>query len=195
MSKLGRDLKDVIIIDNSPSAYIFQPENAIPISSWYSNSKDRELYRLVPLLVKLSKLDDVRVKSINPHSRSGSPPGSPKTPNKHMKLVETPGRLRVSKSKRLLIKTNEEIKLNFETTDRTSTHREQHRASAKRSHLNQLFKPGMTTTGWTKELTIDKRSPLTSRKKMLTKNIDFWRDNNFMNTFKTPKHSLKNQGK
>lgn len=35
---LGRDLKDVIIIDNSPNSYAFQSENALPISSWYGNS-------------------------------------------------------------------------------------------------------------------------------------------------------------
>lgn len=34
LSKLGRPLKDIIIIDNSPISYILQPENAIPISSW-----------------------------------------------------------------------------------------------------------------------------------------------------------------
>lgn len=29
MSKLGRDLHNVIIIDNSPASYIFHPENAV----------------------------------------------------------------------------------------------------------------------------------------------------------------------
>ena len=35
---LGRDLKDVIIIDNSPNSYAFQPENALPIPSWYGKT-------------------------------------------------------------------------------------------------------------------------------------------------------------
>jgi RNA polymerase II subunit A small phosphatase-like protein len=35
LSELNREMKDVIIIDNSPIAYLFQPENALPIISWY----------------------------------------------------------------------------------------------------------------------------------------------------------------
>ena len=31
LSKLGRDLKNVIIVDNCPTSYLLQPENAIPI--------------------------------------------------------------------------------------------------------------------------------------------------------------------
>jgi RNA polymerase II subunit A small phosphatase-like protein len=30
MTRLGRNMKDVIIVDNSPAAYLFQPENALP---------------------------------------------------------------------------------------------------------------------------------------------------------------------
>ena len=30
-SEIGRDLRDVIIIDNLPTAYLFLPDNAIPI--------------------------------------------------------------------------------------------------------------------------------------------------------------------
>ena len=41
MSKIGRDMKDAIILDNSPSAYMLQPECAMPIISWYDDPKDR----------------------------------------------------------------------------------------------------------------------------------------------------------
>jgi RNA polymerase II subunit A small phosphatase-like protein len=41
MSKLGREMKDSIILDNSPSAYMLQPECAIPILSWYEDMNDR----------------------------------------------------------------------------------------------------------------------------------------------------------
>ena len=34
---LGKNMKDVIIIDNSPNSYAFQNENAIPITSWYGD--------------------------------------------------------------------------------------------------------------------------------------------------------------
>ena len=37
MSKLGRNQKDAIILDNSPAAYMLQPEQAVPIISWYDD--------------------------------------------------------------------------------------------------------------------------------------------------------------
>lgn len=61
LSKLGRPLSDVIIIDNSPLSSLFQPENAIPCTSWYEDKNDRELLHLIPILEKLSKVPDVRV--------------------------------------------------------------------------------------------------------------------------------------
>lgn len=60
LSELGRDLKDVLIIDNSPTAYLFQPDNALPIVSWYEDKEDRCLYEYIPFLIKLSQVDDVR---------------------------------------------------------------------------------------------------------------------------------------
>lgn len=60
LARLGRDLKDVVILDNSPVAYILQPGNAIPISTWIDNSKDNELSRLAPILKALAKVSDVR---------------------------------------------------------------------------------------------------------------------------------------
>lgn len=60
LSLCGRDLRDTIIVDNSPTSYMFQPECALPILSWYEDMKDRELYEMLPLLIEMSKLDDVR---------------------------------------------------------------------------------------------------------------------------------------
>lgn len=37
MARLGRPLTDVIIIDNSPTSFLFQPENALPSISWYDD--------------------------------------------------------------------------------------------------------------------------------------------------------------
>ena len=59
-SEIGRDLRDVIIIENLPTAYLFLPDNAIPISSWYDDKEDRCLYDYIPFLIELSKVDDVR---------------------------------------------------------------------------------------------------------------------------------------
>ena len=53
-------MRDLIIVDNAPVSYMFQPENAIPILSWYNSKVDRELIKLVPLLDKLSQCGDVR---------------------------------------------------------------------------------------------------------------------------------------
>lgn len=65
LRRLGRDLKGVIIVDvssmqNSPASYALQPENAVPITSWYEDPLDQELYRLIPVLDRLSKVEDVR---------------------------------------------------------------------------------------------------------------------------------------
>jgi TFIIF-interacting CTD phosphatase-like protein len=61
LSKIGRDAKDAILIDNSPDAYMLQPEQAIPVTSWYDDENDTELFDLIPVLMKLSKVPDVRI--------------------------------------------------------------------------------------------------------------------------------------
>ena len=60
IKKLGRDLKDVIIVDNSPLSYYFNPENGIPISSWFDDKNDKELYNISVILEFLSFVPDVR---------------------------------------------------------------------------------------------------------------------------------------
>ena len=59
LSLLGRDLKDTIIIDNSPSCYMFHPTNAIPISSWFNDPNDTELLDLIPFLEDLKMVENV----------------------------------------------------------------------------------------------------------------------------------------
>ncbi|GLD54718.1 CTD small phosphatase-like protein isoform X1 [Lates japonicus] len=49
LSRLGRELSKVIIIDNSPASYIFHPENAVPVQSWFDDMTDTELLDLIPL--------------------------------------------------------------------------------------------------------------------------------------------------
>ena len=60
LSQLGRDLKDIIIIDNSPIAYSLQPLNALPIKTWIDDKEDTELNDLLPILKLLSMSYDVR---------------------------------------------------------------------------------------------------------------------------------------
>jgi TFIIF-interacting CTD phosphatase-like protein len=63
MRRIGRPLESLIIVDNSPNSYQFQPENGIPILSWYDNKDDRELMRFVPALKCLA---DARVEDVRP---------------------------------------------------------------------------------------------------------------------------------
>lgn len=60
LSVIGRDMKDIIIIDNSPNSYAYQPENAIPILTWIDDIEDNKLGELAPLLEKIANVDDVR---------------------------------------------------------------------------------------------------------------------------------------
>mmetsp|Transcript_32562 Transcript_32562/g.31793 ORF Transcript_32562/g.31793 Transcript_32562/m.31793 type:complete len:148 (-) Transcript_32562:954-1397(-) len=60
LTRLGRLMQNIIIVDNSPVAFMFQPENALPILSWYDNMADTELYRYIHLLERLAYEDDVR---------------------------------------------------------------------------------------------------------------------------------------
>ena len=57
---LGRDLARTLIVDNSPHAYSFQPENAIPIATFIDDPEDRGLLDLLPVLLKLEGCADVR---------------------------------------------------------------------------------------------------------------------------------------
>ena len=60
LKRLGRDLKDIIIVDNSPISYALNPDNGLPILSWFDDRDDRELYHLTPILEFLADVPDVR---------------------------------------------------------------------------------------------------------------------------------------
>ncbi|RWS29940.1 protein l(2)37Cc-like protein [Leptotrombidium deliense] len=67
LSKLGRDLQKVVIVDNSPASYVFHPDNAVPVASWFDDMSDTELHDLIPFFEKLSKTDNVHtvLKNVN----------------------------------------------------------------------------------------------------------------------------------
>lgn len=62
LSKLGRDLRKVILIDNVADNFALQIENGIFIKTWYDDSTDTDLYDLMPLLKGLveNQVKDVR---------------------------------------------------------------------------------------------------------------------------------------
>jgi len=59
LTHLGRELNHSIIVDNSPFSYMFQPDNAIPIATWFNDKNDRQLYDLLPFLDSLVSEPDV----------------------------------------------------------------------------------------------------------------------------------------
>ena len=62
LSKLGRDINKVIIIDNNKDNFSLQPENGLHICSFIGDQNDDELYSLSEDLMKIvnSKKDDIR---------------------------------------------------------------------------------------------------------------------------------------
>jgi len=60
IAQLGRDLKDVIILDNAPISYTLQPFNALPSYTWVGDKSDTQLHDLLFILKALANVDDVR---------------------------------------------------------------------------------------------------------------------------------------
>jgi RNA polymerase II subunit A small phosphatase-like protein len=49
-----------MIVDNSPTCYLFHPQNAVPITSWFDDKNDTELLELIPFLQEIKDVSDVR---------------------------------------------------------------------------------------------------------------------------------------
>ena len=62
LSKIGRDLKRTLIVDNIAENFLLQKDSGIFISTWYDDREDTALKDLIPLLTQLStlKVADVR---------------------------------------------------------------------------------------------------------------------------------------
>ncbi|KAG8830791.1 hypothetical protein FRC17_004249, partial [Serendipita sp. 399] len=60
LSMLGRPLDTCIILDNSPASYLFHPNNAVPVTTWFNDPLDTELTDLIGFLTDLANVEDVR---------------------------------------------------------------------------------------------------------------------------------------
>ena len=60
LSVIGRDLRRTVLVDNNNVCFLPQPENGVPIESFYDDERDEELPKIASLLERLAKEDDVR---------------------------------------------------------------------------------------------------------------------------------------
>jgi RNA polymerase II subunit A small phosphatase-like protein len=56
---MGRALERIAIVDNSPVAYSFHPDNAIAIESWFGDRSDRALLELMPTVEHYAHTGDI----------------------------------------------------------------------------------------------------------------------------------------
>lgn len=54
LSRLGRDLAKVVIVDDTSNNFKLQKENAIKVNSWKGDPNDTELFEVKELLLKLA---------------------------------------------------------------------------------------------------------------------------------------------
>lgn len=59
LRRLGRDLSQSVIIDNSPICFSLQPENGLACTSWFDDPGCRELLDMIPWLERMAQDADV----------------------------------------------------------------------------------------------------------------------------------------
>ena len=60
LGSLGRPLERTVLLDDSVTSFMLQPDNGIPIRPFYGDPLDRGLVDVLPLLRRLGDEDDVR---------------------------------------------------------------------------------------------------------------------------------------
>ena len=60
LSKICNSLKKCIMLDNTVASFQLHPSNGIPISSYLGDPKDTELKTLIPFLIAIAGVSDVR---------------------------------------------------------------------------------------------------------------------------------------
>lgn len=64
LGRLSRELTNVVILDvnnmqNSPASYLFHPDHAVPIRSYFDDPMDKELEEVMGVLRKMHQAEDV----------------------------------------------------------------------------------------------------------------------------------------
>lgn len=54
LSRLGREVDNTVILDNSPASYMFHPTHAVPILSWFDDQADTCLLELMAFFDKMA---------------------------------------------------------------------------------------------------------------------------------------------
>jgi len=60
LSVLPREMHQLVLVDNTPISFAYQPQNAIPIVTWRHEDADCELLKMIPLLDEMAAAHDVR---------------------------------------------------------------------------------------------------------------------------------------
>ncbi|XP_073017300.1 uncharacterized protein [Primulina eburnea] len=60
LSEIGRDVSRLVIVDDNPNSYIFQPDNAIPIKPFINDLRDLELKKLINFFEGCDSVEDMR---------------------------------------------------------------------------------------------------------------------------------------
>lgn len=55
LRRLGRDMGRILIVDNSPESFVFQPENAVPIESYFGGGDDAVLPEMLVFLKRVDR--------------------------------------------------------------------------------------------------------------------------------------------
>lgn len=59
LSRLNRPINKVVIMDNAPIAFMFQPRNGIQCGSFFDDPADVELLQFAPFLEEVAKLNNI----------------------------------------------------------------------------------------------------------------------------------------
>ncbi|GAB0492826.1 hypothetical protein MMPV_004096 [Pyropia vietnamensis] len=79
LTRLGRDVKQVIIVDNSPISYAMQPENAVHILDFIDDEADGELDKTLAKVLTMRDVPDVRNIIRPPPKQAGATPADSAT--------------------------------------------------------------------------------------------------------------------